>query len=91
MYRDVSLLEIKAVCVFDDVSVLLEIHKGKKLLRHTYKAYDVPNCYRTANPKFHFEMLPFNSAQGLRVPQQNLIVTLKCAVVVKTFLEPSPG
>ena len=25
----------------------------------------VPNCYRTAIPKFHFEMLLFNLVQGL--------------------------
>ena len=45
--------------------------------------WQVPNCHRTPIPKFHFEMLLFNLAQGLTGPQKNLAVTLKGAKNVK--------
>ena len=45
--------------------------------------------YRTQIPKFHFEMLLFNLAQGLRKCWQ--LPKKKIVLVFLRFLEPAPG
>ena len=45
--------------------------------------------YRTQIPKFHFEMLLFNLAQGLRKCWQ--LPKKKFVLVFLRFLEPAPG